>query len=62
MKNKIINLNMIVQVGDLKLFDIIGGEMIVGFSEDGEEVYMQECGEEGGVYNYKEILDMREGD
>jgi hypothetical protein len=54
----IIKKEVIWKVGDIKLFDMVGGEMVVGFSEDGSEVYYREVGDEGGVMTYDEALKM----
>jgi hypothetical protein len=51
---------IITQVGKIKLFDMVGGELVIGFSEDGQEVYTQEVGEEGSAIPYKEALEMLE--
>ena len=55
MKNKIIQKQTIVQVGKLKLFDHIEGNMIIGFSNDGKKVFLQEVGGEGGECSYKDV-------
>ena len=44
----IIKKEIIVQVGKIKLHDLVGGELVVGFSNDGSQVYTQEKEEEGG--------------
>jgi hypothetical protein len=51
---------IITQVGKIKLFDRVGGELVIGFSENGEEVYTLEVGEEGSASPYKEALEMLE--
>jgi hypothetical protein len=51
---------IITQVGKIKLFDRVGEELVIGFSENGEEVYTQEVGEEGSAIPYKEALEMLE--
>jgi hypothetical protein len=56
----IIKKEIIWKVGDIKLFDMVGGEMVVGFSEDGKMVYCREVGDEGGVMLYDEALKMLE--
>jgi hypothetical protein len=51
---------IITQVGKIKLFDRVGEELVIGFSENGEEVYTLEVGEEGSAIPYKEALEMLE--
>ena len=60
MNNKIIKKEIIWKVGDIELFDMVGGELVVGFSDDGKEVYVREVGEEGGSLSYEEALDMKD--
>lgn len=60
MNNKIIKKEIIWKVGNIELFDMVGGELVVGFSENGEEVYTREVGDEGGSIPYEEALDMKE--
>lgn len=60
MKNKIIKKEIIWKVGDIELFDMVGGDLVVGFSDDGKKVYVREVGEEGGSLSYKEALDMKD--
>lgn len=57
---KIIKEQIITQVGKIKLHDLVGGELVVGFSEDGMQVYTREVGEEGSSIPYKEALEMLE--
>jgi len=56
----IIKKEVIWKVGNIKLFDMVGGDMVVGFSEDGKMVYYREVGDEGGVMLYDEALKMLE--
>lgn len=55
----IIKKEIIVQVGNVKLHDVIGDMMVTGFSADGKEVYMMEYGEEGGVWPIDEIKNLQ---
>lgn len=57
---KIIKEQIITQAGKIKLHDLVGGELVVGFSEDGMQVYTREVGEEGSSIPYKEALEMLE--
>lgn len=45
----IIKKDIIVEVNGIKLFDIVDGDMVVGFSDDGKKMYMREVGDEGWV-------------
>ena len=49
---------IITQVGEIKLFDLVAGELVVGFSEDGKQVYTREVGDEAGSIPYEEALEM----
>ena len=55
---KIIKKEIIVQVGKIKLHDLVGGELVVGFSDNGSQVYTQEVGDEGGSIPYQEAEEM----
>jgi hypothetical protein len=39
---------------------MVGGELVVGFSDDGKQVYTREVGDEGSSIPYKEALEMLE--
>lgn len=49
---------IITQVGKFKLFGMLEGELIVGFSEDGKTIFVREVGEEGGEVSIKEAKKM----
>lgn len=55
MKRKIVKKEIIVEVDGIKLHDEIFGDMVVGFSPDGKNVYIKEVGEEGGVMSIEDI-------
>jgi len=55
---KIIKKEIIVKVGKVRLFDMVGGDLVVGFSDDGKEVYVRDVGEWGGAVPYNEALEM----
>lgn len=40
------------------MFDLVGGDLVVGFSDDGKEVYVRAVGEWGGSVPYDEALEM----
>lgn len=58
MNNKIIKKEIIIQVGDIKIGDRIGDDEVVGFSQNGEDVYTREYGEEGSCIPYCEAIEM----
>lgn len=55
MKRKIIKKEIIVEVDGIKLHDEIFGDMVVGFSADGKNVYVREVGEVGGMLSIEAI-------
>lgn len=55
----IIKKDIIVEVNGIKLFDEFGGDMVVGFSDDGKEVYLKEIGDEGLAMPIKEVVKLK---
>lgn len=54
MENQIKKEMIITQVGKYKLFGILEGELIVGFSDDGKEIYVREMGDEAGSIPFED--------
>lgn len=50
---------IITQVGKYKLFGMLEGDMIVGFSEDGKTIFVREVGEFGGQVEIEEAKKMK---